>query len=554
MKSPDEHYNSDIPSLLGEAECENLEFKEAKNGFSFEKLREYCVAFANEGGGVLVFGISDEYPREITGSNAFLDIRAKINNLTSQFGLRMEAKEDQVGGKRVLRIKIPSRQIGVPLQVDGRYLMRSGESVVPMTADQIRNITNEVESDLSAQVCRGATLQDLESVAIARFRELWQRRSNNLFVATAEVKQLLRDAELMIDDGLTNAALLLFGTKSAMGRLLPQAEVVFEFRSNEESIRYQQRVEFREGFLAFENRLWEAINLRNDIQQVQDGFFIQEVPTFNEAVVREAILNAVSHRDYRHQGSIFIRQYGRKLVFTSPGSFPPGINSQNLLYKQFPRNRRLAEALQKCGLIERSGQGVDTIFRSSLTEGKGLPDYSSSDSNEVTLKIDGRVHDPKFVHFLRTISQETNFEVSTVDTIVLDEVNRGIPISSDLKDRLIKLIEVGVVERYGKGRGTRYVLSRRFYSSIGRPGAYTHKRGLDRSTRKALLLDHIQRSGQRGARFSELQDVLPSSSRAEIKSLLSTLKAENQIDVVGRTNAARWIQANLASKNQFEAN
>nr|MBC8359889.1 hypothetical protein [Candidatus Desulfatibia profunda] len=58
--------------------------------------------------------------------------------------------------------------------------------------------------------------------------------------------------------------------------------------------------------------LWNTINLRNDEYQFQDGLFMLTVPSFNELVIREAILNAVSHRDYRHAGSVFIKQYPAK--------------------------------------------------------------------------------------------------------------------------------------------------------------------------------------------------------------------------------------------------
>jgi ATP-dependent DNA helicase RecG len=418
-----------------------------------------------------------------------------------------------------------------------------------MTSDQLRVIINEVETDFSAQVCKQGSINDLDGVAIARFRELWQRKSTSLFIAALPPIQLLRDAELFLDDKPLYAALILLGTKEAVGRLLPQAEVVFEFRAEDDSIRHQQRVEFREGFLAYQERLWQLINLRNDVQQVQDGFFIQEVQTFNEVVVREALLNAVSHRDYRLQGSVFVRQFGRKLEISSPGGFPPGITRDNLLYKQFARNRRLAEALQKCGLIERSGQGVDTIYMRSLREGKTLPDYSGSDAHEVRLKLNGEIQDPRFLRFLEKIGSEVDLAVSTDDAILLDQINRNQPISEWLRPRLSRLYDCGIVERVGRGRGTKYLLSRRFYDSIGRPGAYTHRRGLDRLFMKGLLQTHLKQNGARGARLAEMQDVLPASSLNDIKRMLNELKGEGLITLVGRTNGARWYSTNAVDKN-----
>ena len=110
------------------------------------------------------------------------------------------------------------------------------------------------------------------------------------------------------------------------------------------------RHEFRQGFLTVLDEIWRLINQRNDLQHFQQGFFIWDVPTFNERVVREAVLNAVSHRDYRHGGSVFVRQYPRRIEIVSPGGFPPGITPDNILRQQNPRNRRIAEVLGKCGL------------------------------------------------------------------------------------------------------------------------------------------------------------------------------------------------------------
>ena len=142
------------------------------------------------------------------------------------------------------------------------------------------------------------------------------------------------------------------GSKAALGRYLAQAEVIFEYRSSEASLAHQQRIEYRQGFLGILDSLWTTLNLRNETLHYQEGFFVGDIPAFNEAVVREAVLNALAHRDYRLPGSIFVRQFPRKLEIVSPGGFPPGITAANLLWRQSPRNRRIADACAKCGLVD----------------------------------------------------------------------------------------------------------------------------------------------------------------------------------------------------------
>ena len=98
-----------------------------------------------------------------------------------------------------------------------------------------------------------------------------------------------------------------------------------------------------------------------------------DLPTFAEVPVREALLNAVAHRDYRLGGSIFVRQFSKRLEVISPGGLPPGITPENIIDQQNPRNRRLAEALARCGLIERSGQGLNLMVESAVRQGKPCP-------------------------------------------------------------------------------------------------------------------------------------------------------------------------------------
>ena len=98
-------------------------------------------------------------------------------------------------------------------------------------------------------------------------------------------------------------------------------------------------------------------------------------------IMREAINNAIAHRDYRRNSETVIKQYPQKLVITNAGGFPVGVTIENLLtVPSTPRNRLLADVLSKTGIVERSGQGIDKIFKNTISEGKLQPDYSHSDN------------------------------------------------------------------------------------------------------------------------------------------------------------------------------
>ena len=209
-----------------------------------------------------------------------------------------------------------------PGRLEGGILKRAGDDLAPMPADELRDIFAEVGPDFSAEPCPGVTLGDLSEEAIADFRARWARRTNDTRRLAWSIADTLTNTELLVDGQITYAALILFGTPKALGRRLAQAEIVFEYRSSEASGPAADRQEFREGFFLCYNALWQQINLRNDRQSYQDGLFRVELPTFDEVSVREALLNAVAHRDYRLGGSVFVRQFLRRLEVVSPGGLP----------------------------------------------------------------------------------------------------------------------------------------------------------------------------------------------------------------------------------------
>jgi ATP-dependent DNA helicase RecG len=268
----------------------------------------------------------------------------------------------------------------------------------------------------------------------------------------------------------------------------------------------------------------------------------------------EAILNAVSHRDYRHPGSVFLRQFPRRIEIVSPGGFPPGITPANILDEQNPRNRRLAEALARCGLVERAGQGLDLMVSRSVQQGKRAPDFSRTVPHEVRLTLDGRITDPKFLAFLERVGRRTLSSFSAHDLLVLDHLHREERVPPGLRPRLPRLIRLGVVESVGRGRGTRFFLSRQMHTALGRSGAYTRQRGLDRAQNKALLLKHIEESAEEGAKFGDLQQVLPGLSRSQVQALLRELRDEGRIVSRGVTKAARWSAAPEKQSNAIQSN
>jgi ATP-dependent DNA helicase RecG len=526
---------------LAEPEGLRLEFKEAKNRYDFEKLLKYCVALANEGGGTIVLGVTDQRPRRIVGTQAFEDPGRTEAGLHQRLGHRIPVEELRWHEGRVLVVHVPSRLPGTAWNLDGRYYKRAGDDLAHLADHELRTMFSETGPDFSAQPCPGATLADLEPASLALFRERWARKSGDRRKRELSDLQTLRDAELLVDgDQVSYAALMLFGTRASLTRWLAQAELVFEYRATEAAGPAADREEYRAGFFAWQDALWKKINLRNDRQSFQDDFFRMDLPTFDEVPVREAILNAVAHRDYRLGGSVFVRQFPKRLEVVSPGGLPPGITPENIIDQQNPRNRRLAEALARCGLIERSGQGMNLMMESAVRHGKPLPSFAGTAAHEVRLTLEGGVRNPAFVRFIERLGSDRLSGFSTLDYLALERLEQGRPLSPDLQDRLPRLAEVGAVEVIGRGKSAKYMLAAALYASLGSKGVYTRKRGLDHDTNKALLLKHLRDQGGEGAPLNELRQVLPSLPERGVQLLLDELRSEGLIRVHGQRRWARW--------------
>lgn len=427
--------------------------------------------------------------------------------------------------------------MGTPVQADGVAWWYEGDSLIPMPEKIRRRIYAEAGFDFSGSVCPLAVLSDLDEMAIEAFRARWVDKSRNRRIMSLSTEQLLRDCEAITDEGITYAALALFGKRESLGKYLPQAEIIFEYRSSDASGPANQREEFRVGFFACYNRLWELINLRNDKQHYQEGFFLYDIPTFNERVVREAILNAVSHRNYQMGGSVFIRQYRDRLVIESPGGFPNGISVNNILDRQLPRNRRIAEILALCGLVERSGQGMNFIYELSIKEAKQLPDFSGTDENFVCITLNGVVLDTKMLSLINQIGSERMETLSTGDFLVINALYHEMSVAENLRPCLKHLTELGIVEHIGRSK---YVLARSLYAAAGKSGVHTRVVGLDRDTNKELLLKHIRQNNVVGTPFKELQQVLPGHSRNQIRVLMRELRDSGKVYSMGKTSSARW--------------
>lgn len=527
-----------LKKWLEKPEGLNLEFKKAE--YEFDKtnnLPDYCAALANEGGGKLILGISND--KKIVGSDAFQGTIDELSHfLLQKLGIRVDAEEKKYEGKRMIIFHIPSRSIGSIIKSSGnyKYPMRAGSSLVEMSQDKIKEILNEAEVDFSCQIVKSFTLSDIDSEAIDNFKKLWAKKQKKKEYLEFSTDKTLRAIGAMNDDGLNNAALILFGKKQKIDELLSCAEIIFEWRQSQK-IRHDFRKEWREPFFKSHNEIWENINARNIRFPYHEGFVQREVVAFNEESIREAVANAIAHRDYHIQSaSVFIKADPEKISVQSPGGFVNGVNTENILERSEWRNRRIAEIFQLAGLVERSGQGMDIIFGNTIREGKGMPDFSGTDNHTVILNIPAEVKDKEFIVFLEKIANQKQIILSFEEIFELEKIREKQKMKDiNFKD---KFLELGIVEKVGKTSGSQYILSHKYYSFKEKLGLYTRIVGTSRDEKKQLILKHIARNKKGFTR--DLKDAFPDLKAQDISNLLQELKRNEKIIHKGSDSGGWW--------------
>lgn len=530
---------------------DKVEFKEAKenfpwNGGSHTEQKErrkcflgYVVALANEGGGHLVLGMADKLPHKVVGSN-FAD--GKLGGLEDtvyeKLGIRVHIKElfDEAG-LRVVVTSIPSRPIGRTLKFEGVALMRTGDSLQNMTDEEVYKILSEQEPDFSAKVCPELSPSDLDETAITILKEKYARKQNNPAFVKLPLSQVLTDLKLAEDKGITYAALILIGNEQALQKYLPNAQVNVEYRETRSQTHFDKRKPILKPLFIAIDEIWGYLNGRNKDNKISEGPYKFDLPYFNEEVIREATLNAIAHRDYSINSETVIKQFPDSITILNAGGFPKGVTKENLIsVSSVPRSRLLTDILEKTGLVERSGQGVDKIFRITLSEGKPEPDYSKTDYFQVELSINGQVADTAFAAFISGEQGKRNNDnqLGTFEIIGLHHIKEG---KSDIVDSdiLETLEKEGAIKRAGGTASTKYVLADEYFALKNIVGEIGGFRTIDLERISGLL------KTTKEVKMSHFVDLFEGDlNRAQVKYLIDRLLGR-VLDRKGSGKGTRYL-------------
>ena len=515
----------------------------------------YVIALCNEGGGSLVIGMEDAYPHKVVGTKqnegSIVQLESDIYRDTEIRPHVYELYENpELKQGRILVIDVPSRPIGVVFKYEDVPLMRVGEELKPMSDEVYLKIIQEKEPDFSQQICKEATIDDLDEQAIDILRHKYATKQNNPSFLTLPKEQILSDLDLIVGEKVTNAAIILVGKKEAIKRFLPQAAIMLEYRNTENQIPFDNRSKYDQPFYIMIDQLWHDIDLRNGKFPVKEGPYIFDIPYFNEEVIREAVNNAIAHRDYRKESEIVIKQYPQKFVISNAGGFPLGVTLDNLLtVSSTPRNRLLADVLSKTGIVERSGQGIDKIFKNTISEGKQKPDYSQSDRFHVELALSAVIKDRAFALFIESeqaqLPEEQKlsvFEIMALANILEDKTNEV------NKATIESLLRRGLIEKHGKTKGTYYILSKNYYDFAGDIAIYAQKTEWNTAQASMIIIPYLLKFQQ--AKMKDFSDLMSGHlTRRQVRSLINQMVDEGILNKFGVGSGTTYVISDNYAKN-----
>jgi ATP-dependent DNA helicase RecG len=499
----------------GDLESEVLDFKPWQDVKDSKKVAvEYAACLANTSGGVIVFGVKDNVRGRATaihgvGNYDPDDWRKTIFSSTTP-NIAVELSELAVpeGTGRILVVRVPNGTQPPYGTSGGIFKRRVGKNCMPMDPHAFQRHRISLGAvDWSGLPAAGLRSDDLDAVEIQRARQFLARANPQSELLNLERREFLQGIGAVRNNEVTGAGLLLFGPDAMLRELCPQHQVQYILQSSPVDV---TRNDFLTGgLLSIVERIEHAFEgPTNPEQELSLGLLKLRIPAFPLEVVREAVLNALTHRDYSNADHVRIRQSQQELVVTSPGGFLNSITPQNILrIEPVSRNNTLAQAFVRLRLVESAGIGRRRIFETTLRYGKRLPVYET-DGHRVTL----RVFDGGFDARMATLVAKWDGEGRRIDLdglLVLSFLreNRFIDTLSasdllqlprpDARAVLDRLAQTnGILERKGKTLAATYHLAKGVAKDLLGKAAYTKVRGLDpiryQEMVKAFLEDHQQ--------------------------------------------------------------
>jgi ATP-dependent DNA helicase RecG len=552
--------------MADELEAQDLDFKQwdaTSRDKAVKTAVQMAVCMVNGGGGTVVFGIADH----IKGRNrAILGVPPEINTdilkkaVYEQTDPRImpvfEELKVKEGTGRLLLMQIYP---GMPPHTDtaGRATIRVGKECLPLTGTMRRKIAVETgETDYMADTVCPAENGFLSAIAMANIRKmaLAERAANDLL--SLSDMDLLKALKLIREKELTRAAVFIAGNDDAIRKFLPSYN--WTFLQMQSDTDYINRYDAASSIASSVLRIEELIVPFNPVTTYKKGMFHFEYRVWPEIAIRESLMNAFCHADFRIPGPIMIKIYPNSLEISNNGNFIAGITPENILHHQpAARNPLLVDALTQLRLVNRSNLGIGRMYSSLLMEGKEPPNIQEI-GNSVKVSFFKRELNPAFRTFIANESERgqdlavdemllllyllQHHEIDTATAMRVCQRNE-----TDIHELTSTMEKKGYMERGGSGRGLYWNIRSKLYLSLSEITDGESRKRIDWEAAKTRILSILKeraKHGEKGLNNKEIRQITK-YDRNHAYRLMAELRAENtDLHIINKGRYSMYVLAN----------
>ncbi|TRM49944.1 ATP-dependent DNA helicase [Achromobacter sp. LC458] len=473
----------------------------------WNEIAKDCVAFANATGGRLLLGIEDGQDSPPVGQHIPVDLADILRRKLSERTVNVTVLPDVVtapNGGQYIDLRIP-RAVAVASTTDGRYFLRVADQSKPVTGDDVMRLATE----RSAVPWETQTTLHIPRVEIdaAKCDKLLQAlRASDRVKASVKEKsdeELIDHYLLAQGQSLTNLGVLCLGRQHHRAQLTT-APVIQFIKYDEQGQKVNKLVwdDHTQSPMELIEAVWAEVPDFRERYELPDGLYRQNVPAFDEIVVRELLVNALVHRPYTQRGDIFLMLHPDRLEVVNPGPLPLGVTPQNVLHTTVRRNEHLARLFHDLKLMEREGSGFDKIFEVLLSQGRPMPELIET-HDRVQVTVRRRILKPEVIDFIAQADQTyqltqrerialgllAQYEALTARELV---TKLELPSVDALPPWIKRLVDWQLVQSAGRTQATRYFIDPKLLRSLQFIGETTLKR-IEPHRLAALVLEDLQR-------------------------------------------------------------
>ena len=476
----------------------------------WNEIAKDCIAFANATGGRLLVGVEDGQTLPPPGQQIPTDLPDTLRRKLAERTVNVTVLPNVViatNGGQYIEMRIP-RAIAVASTTDGRYFLRVADQSKPVTGDDVMRLASE-RSALPWETQTTLHIPRAEADTAKRDKLLQALRASDRVKPSVKEKtddELLDHYQLAQGTYLTHLGILCIGRQSHRAQLTTAPVIQFiKYDERGQKVNKLLWDDHTQSPMEMIEAVWQEVPDFRERYELPDGLYRQNVPAFDEIVIRELLVNALVHRPYTQRGDIFLNLHPDRLEMVNPGPLPLGVTPQNVLHTTVRRNEHLARLFHDLKLMEREGSGFDKIFEVLLSQGRPAPELIES-YDRVQVTVRRRILKPEVIDFIAKADQ--TYQLTQRERIALGLLAQhdaltarelaaklDLPSVEALQPWLKRLLEWQLLQSAGRTKATRYFIDPGLMRSLNFTGETTLKR-IEPHRLAALVFEDLQRYPQ----------------------------------------------------------